>query len=190
MVNSKKMSKSTVAIVILSLLLVLSLILTATGAWFTSKTDATGNATINFGEVKVSDGAATITANKEGGLYVPGDSFTAEVSFKNGSTVEMYYIYDVTAKVYTDSTKGTELATGLVEITGQDSATTATKLAVGANAEKQTITFNLLNDKEDNTLNGKAGVYVEVTIKVYAVQAEHFTPEQALEKLNAMKTTV
>ena len=35
MVNSKKMSKSTVAIVLLSLLLVLSLILTATGAWFT-----------------------------------------------------------------------------------------------------------------------------------------------------------
>lgn len=43
MVNSKKMSKSTVAIVLLSLLLVLSLILTATGAWFTAS-DGKGNA--------------------------------------------------------------------------------------------------------------------------------------------------
>ena len=38
MVNSKKkMNKSTVAIVVLALLLVLSLVLTATGAWFTDK---------------------------------------------------------------------------------------------------------------------------------------------------------
>lgn len=41
MVKSKKMSKSTVAIVLLSLLLVLSLILTATGAWFTASANKT-----------------------------------------------------------------------------------------------------------------------------------------------------
>lgn len=45
MVNSKKMSKSTVAIVLLSLLLVLSLILTATGAWFTASADKSTNGT-------------------------------------------------------------------------------------------------------------------------------------------------
>ena len=35
MVNSKKMSKSSIAVIVLSILLVLSLILGFTGAWFT-----------------------------------------------------------------------------------------------------------------------------------------------------------
>lgn len=60
MVKSKKMSKSTVAIVLLSLLLVLSLILTATGAWFTAKDsdNATGG-TLTFGKI----GSVEVTAS-------------------------------------------------------------------------------------------------------------------------------
>ncbi len=59
MVNSKKMSKSTVAIVLLSLLLVLSLILTATGAWFTDSGKAGKNdQVLNVGKI----GSVEVTA--------------------------------------------------------------------------------------------------------------------------------
>ena len=50
MVNSKRMSKSKVAMIALAILLVLSLILTATGAWFSYSKSADGNTakTVNF----------------------------------------------------------------------------------------------------------------------------------------------
>ncbi|MGN1221891.1 MAG: hypothetical protein ACI4TT_01490 [Christensenellales bacterium] len=59
MVNSKKMSKSSIAVIVLSILLVLSMILGLTGAWFTDKDNA-GNedATLTIGNI----GSVSVTA--------------------------------------------------------------------------------------------------------------------------------
>ena len=52
MVNSKKMSKSSVAVIVLAILLVLSMVLGLTGAWFTAKSDAANeDATLKVGNI-------------------------------------------------------------------------------------------------------------------------------------------
>ena len=53
MVNSKKMSKSSIAVIVLSILLVLSMILGLTGAWFTDKTGATKDDALQFGKIDI-----------------------------------------------------------------------------------------------------------------------------------------
>ena len=54
MVKSKKMSKGSLAVIILAVLLVLSMVLGLTGAWFTSKVnDKTGNDEKTFGVVNI-----------------------------------------------------------------------------------------------------------------------------------------
>ena len=183
MVNSKKMRKSTVAIVLLSILLCLSMILTATGAWFTSKANGEGNAKIDFGKVEITSATASVTV-QAGNKYLPGDKITGEVSFVNGSDVDIYYIYDVVAEAYSDATYTTKLAGGLIT-NNASSVVKATELAANEQAEKQTITFTLVNDKEDNTLNGKT-VYLKVTIVVKAIQKANVgDAAAALEKLNS-----
>ena len=101
MVNSKKMSKSTVAIVLLSLLLVLSLILTATGAWFTdSKTGNGDTSSAKFGTVAIAlnDATATgtwancgVTKGKTNTYVVPGSTYTLEWEVSNTGTEDVYY---------------------------------------------------------------------------------------------------
>ena len=89
MVNSKKMNKSTVAVIVLALLLVLSLVLTATGAWFTD--DATGTeVNKNFGAVEIAVdadafGGVTRVSNEQGpveGDVMPGDTISYDLTIK------------------------------------------------------------------------------------------------------------
>ena len=54
MVNSKKMSKSSIAVIVLSILLVLSMILGLTGAWFTDKGSDKTSDSIKFGNIDIS----------------------------------------------------------------------------------------------------------------------------------------
>ncbi len=85
MVNSKKkMNKSTVAIVVLALLLVLSLVLTATGAWFTDskKTDET-EITMGTINISTSDGAVSVTKDVTDGNFMPGDKINVTGAIKN-----------------------------------------------------------------------------------------------------------
>ena len=124
MVKSKKMSKTSIAVIILALLLVLSMVLGLTGAWFTksgqNETAATNPAsTLYFGklgDVVVSAqagtwkaaGGAAIPASGQAGhreVLMPGDEVkTGAVSFSyavseteadNGTEASVYYlIYD------------------------------------------------------------------------------------------------
>ncbi len=121
MVNSKKMRKSTVAIVLLSILLCLSMILTATGAWYTSSSKQDGQGgkvdfvmsdwmtlTVNAGAtntVKVTTSPKGVgsedCATNEAGAYVvlPGDKVTftqgAKATITANSKVAFYYIVSV-----------------------------------------------------------------------------------------------
>ena len=74
MVNSKKMNKSTVAVIVLALLLVLSLVLTATGAWFTDKKE-TDETSVKMGTINISTstGAISVTKDVADGNVMPGD---------------------------------------------------------------------------------------------------------------------
>ena len=86
MTNSKKNSKSIIALIVMSFLLVASIVLAATGAWFTSqaKQDA---GSLTFGTVVIgldSTAAADVIATSETPnateLLMPGD--TLEITFQ------------------------------------------------------------------------------------------------------------
>ena len=157
--------------------------LTATGAWFTSKANGEGDATINFGKVEITSATASVSV-QDGNKYLPGDTITGKVSFVNGSDVDIYYIYDVVAEAYSDAACKNKLADGLITNTAS-SVVKATELAANEQAGKQTFTFTLVNDKEDNTLNGQT-VYLKVTIVVKAIQKANVgNATEALAKLNS-----
>ena len=67
MVNSKKMSKSSVAVIVLAILLVLSMVLGLTGAWYYQKSGATTEGDFSF---DLRDDWITLTASGEGSVTV------------------------------------------------------------------------------------------------------------------------
>jgi len=113
MVKSKKMSKTSIAVIVLALLLVLSLVMGMTGAWFTSKNSVNvADNALQFGKVGVigisaegvkherydSAQSKFVTVNGE---VMPGDKVTAgALTFKYdeaqaGTETAVYYvIYD------------------------------------------------------------------------------------------------
>ena len=189
MVNSKKASKSTIAIVLLSLLLVLSLILTATGAWFTDKaTNDTGKTNIAFGKVDVGiEGTAKFTKNHTATEVVDGCSWTINgLSFTNGSTVDVYYAYNVTVKLL-DST-GAEVTDSTVKgyFNIPDAVNGACKkLAAGGTIdpiENLEVEFD-----SQGEMNGQTATYqLQIIVNVAAVQADHNTAETAATQLAAL----
>ena len=95
MVNSKKMSKSSIAVIVLSILLVLSLILGFTGAWFTDKlTSGEEGTKVTFGHVELNDGKA-IAITAPAGKVMPGDKLTVTNTQYKGAAA--YYKLVVTA---------------------------------------------------------------------------------------------
>lgn len=95
MVNSKKMSKSSIAVIVLSILLVLSLILGFTGAWFTDKLTSGDEGTkVAFGHVELND-AKAIAITAPAGKVMPGDKLTVTNTQYKGAAA--YYKLVVTA---------------------------------------------------------------------------------------------
>jgi lipoprotein-anchoring transpeptidase ErfK/SrfK len=100
MVKSKKMSKTGIAVIVLALLLVLSMVMGLTGAWFTaSKSESTSSTiSLKFGKVavdlNVSSSVANAASTSEAPAYklVAGSSITTSISITNASTVDMYYV--------------------------------------------------------------------------------------------------
>ena len=79
MVEKKKMSKSSVAIIVLAVLLVLSIVMGMTGAWFTDKAaggNQGGNNTFQFGQISsaLTISSTAMSKSIEGAKAVPGDS--------------------------------------------------------------------------------------------------------------------
>ena len=101
MVKSKKMSKGSLAVIILAVLLVLSMVLGLTGAWFTSKgEDKTGTGTNTFGKVSITqadiaNGTWTNTKYQtDGSVALPGTVYTmGDGTITNASNVDIYVIY-------------------------------------------------------------------------------------------------
>lgn len=179
MVNSKKkINKSTVAIVVLALLLVLSLVLTATGAWFTDskKSTATGTGNnVTFGKL----GAVTLTLTNAEWLewgasdtevatqkvsgrtnYMPGDKVTSagvKIEYANdGTESKVFYLLSAGGKYYT-ITSG-----ALVEATTQSAGEINKGATLEATGKVSTITvagkaYNLDGKKTDATNKNSSG---------------------------------
>jgi hypothetical protein len=196
MVKQKKMSKTSIAVIVLALLLVLSLIMGMTGAWFTSKYDSQGAAqdNIGFGKVLIKGaGEAEIKVNTyEGnvGLMVDGDTIEVSdnITVTNESTVKTLYIVDKAFTVTVNAGAGFDAA-DLARWFLDDSTPTPQGLATHSYAQKghlaipdasgSQITLEGLNKTftlqggQDATkkANGVQGTFkIEVTAHIYVVQ--------------------
>ena len=94
--KKRSMSTSTVMCVVLAVLLVISIALGFTGAWFTDK--ASGNETVNFGEVKLGAQSITITPDSATAL-LPSQKITLTNPQYKG--VAAYYRVSVKVSGYT-----------------------------------------------------------------------------------------
>lgn len=111
MVKSKKMSKSTIAVIVLAILLALSLILGMSGAWFTDSANKNGTGTITFGTIGIKDNGTEVkTAQAAYENFLPGDTiaYSAKVDLSE-STVDAYVFVGFVAGVKIGDNKYTEL---------------------------------------------------------------------------------
>ncbi|HBB44943.1 MAG TPA: hypothetical protein DCZ34_02335 [Clostridiales bacterium] len=103
MVNSKKMSKSSIAVIVLSILLVLSLILGFTGAWFTDSKNSGDGKDVTFGLVKIGAVTAdaisvTNTIADVNTFAMPGSVVAVKATVINESTATIYARYKIDVK--------------------------------------------------------------------------------------------
>lgn len=190
MANSKN-KKSVIALVVMALLLVASIVLAATGAWFTDKETGTSDKTLDFGKVDI-----TLTNNLESATWsglgteskvMPGSKLAGTFVLENAGDQDVYYTYTLSADLYSGETKIvlTEDQKALIKITAEpETALTKEagkefyKLAAGST----TVTFNIKVEISENLTN-KLGEYVmnggdytvKCAIEVDAVQAANFT---------------
>lgn len=82
MTNAKRNTKSIIALVVMSLLLVASILLAATGAWFTD-TVPDNSGSVNFGKIDI-DYTTPYEFTQNGTIVMPGDTlhFEGEVTNK------------------------------------------------------------------------------------------------------------
>lgn len=133
MVKSKKMSKSTVAIVLLSLLLVLSLILTATGAWFTASADKTTN-------------------GAQGGSWTLGDFITLSVAGSDNSAV--------VAKTSLGGADESVITDGILHPGDKIYITDGAEITISANDDKHNFWYVVSYDGGANWEGNAAKAYV------------------------------
>src|SRR5574344_2148719 len=165
MVNSKKMSKSSIAVICLAILLVLSMILGITGAWFTdTMTEPATTASMKFGNVDyeisangttVKNGEAEAEKAANGTyLLVAGTKVTTGITILNKSDVETYYVLanDDASKFYVLDTTNKVL----VDVTDTDgtkfnAAVTGTgnfgKVLANASIPAVSVTYQLTISK-------------------------------------------
>ena len=122
-----RISRSTLSIAVLSLLLIGSIALTATGSWFTSQNAAESAGSETFGIVSINEVGtyATVSQTPLVNLdteLMPGDSMTIDLTVQNDSNVEAFIRIrldmatdgDPVMDLNTETAFRTALASGLV----------------------------------------------------------------------------
>ena len=203
MVNSKKMSKSSVAVIVLAILLVLSMVLGLTGAWYTAKDSTTGtegdSITIRNGWLSfvVSGEAGSISSSGDMDNAMPGDTITVvNADFAVKVAREGEYEGAVSAHVFLLDEDGNEVDYVLVTIAaGEEEADVAfTQLD---NVLDLTDTNSILVNNEDGTYTvntaltfadaGKSASFSGIgAYKIAAVQQENLEKAEALEIAKAL----
>jgi len=114
MVKSKRLSRGSLAVLLLALLLALSMVVGITGAWFTDAAANKGTTPVNFGKVDIEVGGVV---NKSGTGYsngwlalgtgdkvVPGSSWEGSITLTNVGDQDLYFgVLDVAAELYAES---------------------------------------------------------------------------------------
>ena len=191
MVNSKKMSKSSIAVIVLSILLVLSMILGMTGAWFfTSNSGEYEGGELTYGSM-----AATITPGELAHYnaknevvdrnVVPGDYVKGSVEVKITHDVDVYYaIYDDAGNYY-------EVSAGKLVKLAQAPTTATAKLTNGAGL---TATLDIIQEVSEDleylpAANGVTGgdplTVSACTITVKVCQADNIDVVAAWDIIKA-----
>lgn len=187
MVKSKKMSKGSLAVIILAVLLVLSMIMGLTGAWFTSKAEKDGTTEVAFGKVAVAvDGTINAVKCTEDTKVVDGCSWTINgATLTTASTVDMYYMYSVDAKVLDSNGAevNDETVKGYFTITGTTTSEQAILWENGKSAMPTLADVKVVFNSK-GTMNGSTETYkIKVTVSVKAIQAAHITGENPEQKV-------
>ena len=183
MVKSKKMSKTSIAVIVLALLLVLSLVMGITGAWFSSKVENTEveSSTFGFGEVKITGtGATAVTYDiYEGNVLKMTDGDVIHVAntlaITNASTVKILYIIDQKLDVQIVSAGTKTLTVDNIE-EWFDLEDVGAPVLGHVDAAAGTISVSALGAGDydldsDGAANGNDGTFkIVANAKVYAVQ--------------------
>lgn len=155
MVNSKKNTKSIIALVVLSLLLIASICLAATGAWFTDKVgDETGS--VNFGKINI-DYTTPYKFTQDGTTVMPGDTLHFEGVVTNQEDEAW-----VAVQISLTGVKTPVNIDKVVKLAKNGTINLSTELG----------DIELKGEDYDNMYQGKQ---VAVTVKVCAVQAKNVT---------------
>jgi len=209
MVNSKKMSKSSIAVIVLSILLVLSLILGFTGAWFTDNAAGNDNTEFNWGSIRVQyEKAAEGTgkwlskdSTQEVDKVLPGDHYDLKGAIKfEGADSDMYMLVEITtpnAGDLKDYVKVTALTiTGLNAYTEEGLTVDSKYQFFKVTAEQAANSYNVaggvtIADETPNKvgktqLNGGADkVTLSFSIKIGVIQARNISASDAYTALAA-----
>ena len=109
MEKTKRLSKSSIAVIVLSILLVLSMVMGLTGAWFTDRVGGGDQSVLNFGKVELGGTATTVEITESRNTAVnektvDGDSFViSAANVANSSDVGVFYRYEYEVELYTTS---------------------------------------------------------------------------------------
>ena len=208
MVNSKKMSKSSIAVIVLSILLVLSLILGFTGAWFTDKAESGDKkADFDWGTVKVqyeenaeNTGKWLSKDNAVVTTVLPGDHYDLKGKIKfEGADSDMYMLVrvntpsagalseyvKVSALTFTGLTAYTEA--GLTVEDGYQFFKVTTEQAANTYdvAGGVKIADETPNKVVETQLNGGAKVTLTFSIAIGVIQARNISASDAYKALKA-----
>ena len=195
MVKSKKMSKTSIAVIVLAILLVLSMVMGLTGAWFTAKQADTTGKTLNFGEVAlgttvvtdfgtVSHRAGSTDTTYESGVDImPGDTVHYDLKVVKGDSSEDFYYIVIINVVSVDGTLTLDSGYGV----GSAAAVVYNTLNNnGTKAENKDGTvagsFELDGDYYNDDWQGKS---IKITWEVRAIQMANLTAAEAEGLLRA-----
>ncbi len=175
---TKSKNKSIIALVVMAFMLVASIALAATGAWFTDKL-ATESKTFTFGSVDIAwaegntfklDDAA-ITENQQ---VLPGCKITYEGTINNEGASNAYVVVQITAT----------LSNGLTWADVGDDDPSSTKLQAINVGKTQAVSATIelpTSLKDQNKLAGKT---ITTSVTVYAIQEHHLDSIQDWSTMN------
>jgi uncharacterized repeat protein (TIGR01451 family) len=189
MVKSKKMSKTGIAVIVLALLLVLSMVMGLTGAWFTDKADGEAQ-TVHFGSILVglsgdsfTTTRAIVNSDSETTLVMPGDKVHYAATVTNSGENDLYYLIQV---VFVDSVNptggfgvdGYYTDGSSKDANGTSQVVTAAKLIPHGNTGN-TDSVDLVIDVPTSTGNSYQHATLQATLTVYTIQAANIASAEA-----------
>jgi len=185
MVKSKN-KKSVIALVVMAFLLVASIVLVATGAWFTSATTDSSK-TFKFGkvELEVTNTTLTVTKGDVAGNYLtgtdimPDDTISMEGTIANkGEEAWLFVQYEVTGLKDGEEVIFQVGGVDGAKLEGQDNIYYIALDANATTAPAEAIKFKakLTGANYDNTYQGGS---ISVTLKMQAIQKANFANAKA-----------